>query len=158
MLVKCDLNYLNVKCDKIKKLDSSDQKTDFHRCNVHCLCFLAQASLFLLLVSFVSGFFAAIWPWRPDSQSPLNSWCWDVSVTWALWFIWVAISEAGNPISRGNSGFSIPVVFLMRVFQQKTLTGTVVSAERKRQSERAHSRQNLSSINPIRFYGNNMQT
>ena len=30
-----------------------------------------------LLVSFSSGFFAAIWPRRPDSHS-LNSWCWDV--------------------------------------------------------------------------------
>ena len=30
-------------------------------------CFLAQASLFLLLVSFSSGFFAAIPPWKPDS-------------------------------------------------------------------------------------------
>ena len=49
-------------------LDSSDQRTDFHRFNVHCLCFLAQTSLFLL-VSFSSGFFAAIQPWRPDSHS-----------------------------------------------------------------------------------------
>ena len=31
-----------------------------HRSNVHCLCFLVQASLFFLLVSFSSGFFAAI--------------------------------------------------------------------------------------------------
>jgi hypothetical protein len=46
--------------------------------NVHCSCFLAQVSLFLLLVSFSSGFFAAIRP------SALNSWCWDVYITWAL--------------------------------------------------------------------------
>ena len=45
--------------------------TDFHRSNVHCLCFLAQAWLFFLLVSFSSGFFAAIQPWRPDSHSLL---------------------------------------------------------------------------------------
>ena len=47
----------------------------------------------------------------------LNSWCWDVSVTWTL-FIWDAISGAGNSnelilCSRGNSGSSFPVVFLM---------------------------------------------
>ena len=46
---------------KISKLDSSDQRTDFHLSNVHCSCFLAQASLvFFFLVSFSSGFFAAI--------------------------------------------------------------------------------------------------
>ena len=54
---------------KISNLDSSDQRTHFHRSNVHCSCLLAQASLFFLLVSFSSGFFAAIRPWRPDSRS-----------------------------------------------------------------------------------------
>uniref|UniRef100_A0AAZ3PVH2 Helicase C-terminal domain-containing protein n=1 Tax=Oncorhynchus tshawytscha TaxID=74940 RepID=A0AAZ3PVH2_ONCTS len=47
---------------KISNSDLSDRRTDFHRSNVHCLCFLAQASLFFLLVSFSSGFFAAIQP------------------------------------------------------------------------------------------------
>ena len=41
---------------KISNLDSSDQRIDLHRSNVHCSSFLAQASLFLLLVSFSSGF------------------------------------------------------------------------------------------------------
>uniref|UniRef100_A0A8C7M3E5 A disintegrin and metalloproteinase with thrombospondin motifs 2-like n=1 Tax=Oncorhynchus kisutch TaxID=8019 RepID=A0A8C7M3E5_ONCKI len=45
---------------KNSDLDSSDQRTDFHRFNVHCSCFLAQASLFFLLVSFSSSFIAAI--------------------------------------------------------------------------------------------------
>ena len=40
---------------KISNLNSSDQNKDFHRSNVHCSCFLAQASIFLLLVSFSSG-------------------------------------------------------------------------------------------------------
>uniref|UniRef100_A0A8C7MV03 Acidic leucine-rich nuclear phosphoprotein 32 family member n=1 Tax=Oncorhynchus kisutch TaxID=8019 RepID=A0A8C7MV03_ONCKI len=44
---------------KISHLDSSDLRTDFHRSNVHCSCFLAQASLFLF-VSFNSGFYAEI--------------------------------------------------------------------------------------------------
>ena len=68
---------------KISHLDSSDQRTDFHRSNVHCSWFLAQASLFLLLVSFSSGFFVVIW------RSSLNSWCWDVSVTLTLWSIYL---------------------------------------------------------------------
>ena len=54
---------------KITNLDSSDQRTDFHRSNVRCSCFLAQASLFFLLVSFSSGFFAAIRTWRADLRS-----------------------------------------------------------------------------------------
>jgi hypothetical protein len=41
-----------------------------------------------LLVSFRSGFFAAIWPWRSDSRSLL--WTVDaVSVTWTLWSIYL---------------------------------------------------------------------
>jgi hypothetical protein len=47
---------------KISHLDSSDQWIDVHWSNVRCSCFLAQASLFLLLVSFDSSFFAAIQP------------------------------------------------------------------------------------------------
>ena len=55
---------------KISNLGSSDQRTDFHRSNVHCSCFSAQASLlFFFLVSFSCGFFAVIRPWRPDSCS-----------------------------------------------------------------------------------------
>ena len=106
---------------KNANLKSSDQRTDFHRSNVHCSCFLAQASLFFLLVSFSSGFLAAIRPWRPDSRSLL----WTVDVEMCLLlelcevFIWAAISEAGNSnerilYSRGNSGSSFPVAGLMR--------------------------------------------
>ena len=47
---------------KISNLDSSNQRTDFHRSNIHCSCFLAQESLFFLLVSFSSHFFAAMRP------------------------------------------------------------------------------------------------
>jgi hypothetical protein len=104
-----------------KHLDSSGQRTDFHRSNVHWLCFLAQASLLLLLVSFSSGLFAAIQPWRPDSRSLL----WTVDVKMCLLlelceaFIWSAISEAGHSnelilCSRGNYGSSFPVAVLMR--------------------------------------------
>ena len=35
---------------KISYLDSSEQRTDFHQSNVHCSCFLAKESIFLLLV------------------------------------------------------------------------------------------------------------
>ena len=104
-----------------KNLKSSDQRTDFHRSNVHSSCFLAQASLLLLLVSFSSGFFAAIQSWRPDSCSLL----WTVDVEMCLLleiceaFIWAAISEAGNSNElvlyiRGNSESSFPVAVLMR--------------------------------------------
>ena len=65
---------------KISNLNSSDQRTDFHTSNVHCSCFLAQASLFFLLASFSSGFFAEIWPWRTDSRSLL----WTVDVEMCL--------------------------------------------------------------------------
>ena len=103
------------------KKDSSYQRTDFHGSNVHGSCFLAQASLFFLLVSFSSGFFAAIRPWRPDTQSLL----WTVDVEMCLLhelceaFIWAAFSEAGNSYelflcSRGNSGSYIPVAVVMR--------------------------------------------
>ena len=44
------------------------QRTHFLWSNAHCSCFLAQASLFLLLVSFSSGFFAEIFPWRSASH------------------------------------------------------------------------------------------
>ena len=106
---------------KISNLDSSDQRTDFHRSNVHYSWFLLQASLFFLSVSFSSGFFAAIQPWRPDSHSLL--WTVDVEICPLLEFceafIWAAISEAGNSnelilSSRGNSGSSFPVAVLMR--------------------------------------------
>ena len=50
------------------------------------------------------------------TQSPLNNWCWDISVTRTLWSIYL---EAGNSnelilCNRGNSGSSFPVVVLMR--------------------------------------------
>ena len=44
----------------ISNLDISDQSSDFHRPNVHSLCFLAQALPFFLLFFLSSGFFAAI--------------------------------------------------------------------------------------------------
>ena len=60
----------------ISNLDSSAQRTDFYQSKVDYWCFLAQARRFFLLVSFSSGVFAAIWPWRPDSRSLL----WTVDV------------------------------------------------------------------------------
>ena len=81
--------------------------------------FMAQASLFLL-VSFSGGLFAAIWPWRPDSHSVLcDSWCWDVSVTWTLKYLFGLqflrlVTNELALCSRGNSGSSIPVAVLMR--------------------------------------------
>ena len=111
---------------KISHLDSSDQRTDFHRSNVHCSCFLAQLSVFtslFSLVSFSSGFFAAIWPWRPDSLTLL----WTVDVEMCLLldlceaFIWAAIYEAGNSnelilCCRGNSGSSFPAILMRTSF------------------------------------------
>ena len=105
---------------KILHLDSSDQRTDIYWSNVHCSCFWSQASLFLL-VSFTSGFFAAIWPWWPDSHSVI----WTVDVEMCLLlelceaFIWAAIFVVGNSnelilSSRGFSGSSFPVAVLMR--------------------------------------------
>ena len=72
-------------------------------------------------MSFSSGFFAAIWPRRPDSRSLL----WTVDVEMCLLlklckaFIWAAIYETGTSnelilCSRGNSGSSFPVAVLMR--------------------------------------------
>ena len=42
----------NQKC----QIWNPDQRTNFHQSNVHCSCFLAQASLFFLLVSLVVVF------------------------------------------------------------------------------------------------------
>ena len=105
----------------ISHFDSADQRTDYHWSNVHCSCFLAQASLLLLLVSFNSGFFSAIRPWRPDSRGLL----WTVYVEMCMLlelreaFIWAAIEGAVNSnelilCSRGTSRSSFPVVVLMR--------------------------------------------
>ena len=107
-----------------------NQMTDFHRSNAHCSCFLAQASLFFLLVSFSNGFFVAIRPWRPDSRSLL----WTVDVEMCLLlelceaFIWAAFYEAGNSnqlilCSRGNSGSSFSVAVLMRASFIITIDG-----------------------------------
>ena len=79
---------------KISNFDSSDQTTDFHRSNVHCSCFLAEASLFLLLMSFGNGFCAAIQPWRPYSRLWTVEMCLLLELCEA--FIWAAISEVGN--------------------------------------------------------------
>ena len=107
--------------NQISPIWTPDRRTNFHRSNVDCSCFLAQASLFLLLVSFIVGFFAAIRPWMPDSHSLL--WTVDVEMRLLLElseaFIWTEISEAGNSnelnlCSRGNSESSIPVAVLMR--------------------------------------------
>ena len=70
------------------KISNSDQRTDFHWSNVHCSCFLAQTSLFFLLISFSSGFFAAIRPWSPDSRSLLWTVDVEMSVTWTLGIIY----------------------------------------------------------------------
>ena len=102
---------------KISNLDSSEQKTDFHRSNVHCLCFLAQAIILFLLVLFSGGFFAEIWPWSPDSCSLL--WTVDVEMCRLLElyeaFIWPEIWGAVNSnelilCSRGN----FPLAVLIR--------------------------------------------
>ena len=65
---------------KISNLESLDKINHLHWSNVHCSCFLAQSSLLLLLMSFSSGFFATIRPWRPDSRSLL----WTVDVEMCL--------------------------------------------------------------------------
>ena len=106
---------------KMSNFVSSDQRTNFHRYNVHCSCFLAQASLFLLLVFFSSGFFAVIQPWRPNSRTIL---LWTVDFEMCLLlalceaFIWAAIWGVNSNelilCSRGNSGFYFLVVVLMR--------------------------------------------
>jgi hypothetical protein len=89
-----------------------DQRTNFHLSNVHCSCFLV-----LLFVSCSSIFFAAIWPWRPDSHCLL--WTVDVEMclTWTLWSIYLGCNFWGSNelilYSRGNSGSSIPVAVLM---------------------------------------------
>ena len=87
---------------KISNLDSTDQRTDFHLSNVHCLCFFTQASLFLLLVSFSSGFFAAI-----------CQICQFVCYLNSEAFMWAGNSNEFILCSRGNSGSSFPVVVLM---------------------------------------------
>ena len=102
------------------KISNVDQRTGFHRSNVHCSCFLAQASLFFLLVPFSSGFFAAIWHdgliyTVSSKQLMLRCVCYLNSEE----FIWASISEAGNSkelllCSRYNSWSSFPVVVLMR--------------------------------------------
>ena len=84
------------------------------RIPVECLImFNAQTSLFFLLVSFSSGLFAAIWPWRPNSPSLL--WTVDAEMCLSLElceaFIWAAIWGAVNSnelilCSRGNYGSS----------------------------------------------------
>ena len=115
---------------QISNLYSSDQRTAFHQSSVHCLCFLAQASLFFLLVSCSSVFFvAAIWPSKAwFTQAPLNSWCCDVCYLNSVKHLFglqsevqseLTISEAGNSnklilCSRGKSGSSFSVAVLMR--------------------------------------------
>ena len=84
---------------------------------LHCSCFLAQASVVFLLVSFSSGFFTIISPRRPDSRSLL--WTVDVEMCLLLELCDAAISEAGNAnecilCSRGNCGSSFPRAVLMR--------------------------------------------
>ena len=101
-----------------------DQRTTFDQSNVHCLCFLAQSSLFLLLVSFSSGFFVAIYTVSSE-QLMLRCVCYMNSVKC---FSWAAISEAGNSnelilCSRGHSGSSFPVAVLMRDSFIITLNG-----------------------------------
>ena len=93
----------------------SDQRTDFHWSNVHCSCFLAQASLFFLLVSFGSDFFEAF-----DHEGLIHSLLWTVDVEMCLLFVFCeAFSEAGSSnelilCSKCNSGSYFPVEVLMR--------------------------------------------
>ena len=105
---------------KISNLDSSDQRTDFHWSNVHCLCFLAKARLFFLLVSFSSDFlhqFHHEGLILAVSSEQLILRCLLLELCEA--FIWAAISEAGKSnelilCSRGNSRSSFPMAVLLK--------------------------------------------
>ena len=90
------------------------------------LMFIARVSwpkqvFFSYWCPFSSGFFAAIWLWRPDSRS--HFWTVDVEMCLLLELceacIWIAIWGAVNSnelilCSRGNSGSSFPVEVPMK--------------------------------------------
>ena len=69
------------------------------------------------------------------TQSPLNSWCWHVSVTWTLWNIYLgcnmkcSYSNEFILCSRGNSGSSFPVAVLMRASFNIVLDGFATALE-----------------------------
>ena len=75
-------------------LDSSDQRTDFQWSNVHCLCFLAHACLFFLLVSFSSCVFDHKGLIHTVSSEQLMLMCLLLELCEA--FIWALICEGGN--------------------------------------------------------------
>ena len=71
LTLSASYKYSAVGPKNISDFDSLVHKTDFHYSNVQFLCFLAQASLFLLFCTLNNGFFAAILPVRPASRNLL---------------------------------------------------------------------------------------
>jgi hypothetical protein len=91
-------------------------KDTFPPCWCPLLMFLGPSKSFIL-VSFSSGFFAAIWPWMPDSSEQLM-------LRWVCYlnseaFLFGLQFEAVNSnwlilCCRGNSGSSFPMMLMLR--------------------------------------------
>ena len=97
-------------------LDSLDQRTDFHRSNVLCSCFLVQASLFFLLVSFSSGFcHEGLVHTVSYEQLMLRCVCYLNSVKHFFGLQFMRLVTLFNlSRGRGNPGSSFPVAVLMK--------------------------------------------